>query len=410
MEQQIGVIIVAGGGGTRMGGSRPKQFMMLGGLPVLAHTINNFAGALPGAEIVVVLPAEHADFWKDFAARFDIAAHTVTTGGDERFHSVKNGLKALKRDPELIAVQDGVRPLASHGMIRRAVAAAAEHGTAIPVVEAVDSYRETDGTASRIADRRRLRIVQTPQVFRADILRRAYEAEYRPEFTDDASVVEQAGEAVFLCEGERTNLKITTPKIWSSPRRCWPGAKRQRRIRMEKTYKYRFSRRAIYWTLVYLVVFVLLGWLLYHLYEGGYLSAWFTSFIVALIALMSLSIPRRIVVTDEKVEVRCLLDITEIRRDEIASVRRVDPRRMKWFFPVFGGCGFFGYYGHFLDLRRFERVKLYASEWKNFVEITDIYEDRLYVSCSDADRLVEELMPPGGNRPAEDDEEEEQAQ
>ncbi len=163
---------------------------------------------------------------------------------------------------------------------------------------------------------------------------------------------------------------------------------------MEKTYKYRFSRRAIYWTLVYLVVFVLLGWLLYHLYEGGYLSAWFTSFIVALIALMSLSIPRRIVVTDEKVEVRCLLDITEIRRDEIASVRRVDPRRMKWFFPVFGGCGFFGYYGHFLDLRRFERVKLYASEWKNFVEITDIYEDRLYVSCSDAGRLVEELMPP----------------
>ena len=81
---------------------------------------------------------------------------------------------------------------------------------------------------------------------------------------------------------------------------------------MEKTYKYRFSRRAIYWTLVYLVVFVLLGWLLYHLYEGGYLSAWFTSFIVALIALMSLSIPRRIVVTDEKGEVRCLLDITEI--------------------------------------------------------------------------------------------------
>ena len=212
MEQQIGVIIVAGGGGTRMGGSRPKQFTMLGGLPVLAHTINNFAGALPGAEIVVVLPAAHADFWKDFAARFDIAAHTVTTGGDERFHSVKNGLKALKRDPELIAVQDGVRPLASHGMIRRAVAAAAEHGTAIPVVEAVDSYRETDGTASRIADRRRLRIVQTPQVFRADLLRRAYEAEYRPEFTDDASVVEQAGEAVFLCEGERTNLKITTPE------------------------------------------------------------------------------------------------------------------------------------------------------------------------------------------------------
>lgn len=114
---------------------------------------------------------------------------------------------------------------------------------------------------------------------------------------------------------------------------------------MPSIYKYRFDRHTIYWTLVYLVVFILLGGLLYHLYEGGYLSAWFTSFIVALIALMSLSIPRRIVVSDEKVEIRCLLDITEIRRDEIASVRRVDARRMQWFVPIFGGCGFFGYYG-----------------------------------------------------------------
>ena len=214
MEQQIGVIIVAGGGGTRMGGSRPKQFMMLGGLPVLAHTINNFAGALPGAEIVVVLPAEHADFWKDFAARFDIAAHTVTTGGDERFHSVKNGLKALKHDPELIAVQDGVRPLASHSMIRRAVAAAAEHGTAIPVIEAVDSYRETDGTASRIVDRRRLRIVQTPQVFRKDLLRRALTsaAERGYSFTDDCAAVESLGTIVKATHGSYQNIKITTPE------------------------------------------------------------------------------------------------------------------------------------------------------------------------------------------------------
>ena len=174
---------------------------------------------------------------------------------------------------------------------------------------------------------------------------------------------------------------------------------------MPSIYKYRFDRHTIYWTLVYLVVFILLGWLLYHLYEGGYLSAWFTSFIVALIALMSLSIPRRIVVSDEKVEIRCLLDITEIRRDEIASVRRVDARRMQWFVPIFGGCGFFGYYGHFIDLRRLERVRLYASEWRNFVEIVDIYEDRLYVSCADADRLVAELTPPGGNRPDEEDDE-----
>lgn len=153
---------------------------------------------------------------------------------------------------------------------------------------------------------------------------------------------------------------------------------------------------------------MLLGWLLYHLYEGGYLSAWFTSFIVALIALMALSIPRKIVVMDDRVEIRCLLDITEIRRNEIASVRRVENRRMKWFLPIFGGYGFFGYYGHFLDLRRLDRVRIYASEWRNFVEITDIYEDRLYVSCTEADRLVAELMPPGGNRLDEEEEEEEE--
>ena len=170
-------------------------------------------------------------------------------------------------------------------------------------------------------------------------------------------------------------------------------------------YKYRFGRAAYYRAAVYLALFGLLGWWLYHLYEGGYISAWFTSFIVAIIALMALSIPRKIVVTENRMEIRCLLDITEVRRDEIASVRRVEPRRMKWFIPIFGGYGFFGYYGHFLDLRHFDRVRLYASEWKNFVEITDIYEERLYVSCADADRLVAELTPPGGNRPDEEEEE-----
>ena len=177
---------------------------------------------------------------------------------------------------------------------------------------------------------------------------------------------------------------------------------------IQSSYKYRFDRRTIYWTVVHLVVFVLLGVALYVLYEGGYLSAWFTSFIGALIALMALSIPRKIVVTDQTLEIRCLLDITEIRRDEIASVRRVDTRQMKWLVPIFGGCGFFGYYGHFLDLRRLDRVRIYASKWSNFVEIKDIYEDRLYVSCDDADRLVAELTPPGGNRPDEEDDDEEE--
>lgn len=175
------------------------------------------------------------------------------------------------------------------------------------------------------------------------------------------------------------------------------------RQQMEHIYKYRFDRRTLYWTLVHLAIFALLGGLLYHLYEGGYLSAWFTSFIVALIALMGLSIPRKIVVTEEKIEVRCLLDITEIRRGEIASVRRIETGRMKWFIPVFGSCGFFGYYGYFLDLKRFELVRLYATQWRNFVEIVDIYEERLYVSCTEADALTAELTPEGGNRPEEED-------
>lgn len=195
-----------------MGGPVPKQFRLLAGKPVLARTIAQFAAALPGAQIVVALPAEHTAFWRDLAARFDVPEHTVVTGGTERFHSVRNALAAIAPDTEMVAVQDGVRPLGSAALIRRVVDAGAQHGAAIPVVEVVDSLRETDGTASRPVDRSRLRAVQTPQAFRAEILRRAYRAEYSPEFTDDASVVERSGEPVFLCQGERANLKITTPE------------------------------------------------------------------------------------------------------------------------------------------------------------------------------------------------------
>ena len=209
--ERTGVIIVAGGSGSRAGGARPKQFRFLGGMPVLARTINTFAAALPGAEIVAVLPEQHIGFWKNLSARFDVAEHKIAAGGAERFHSVRNGLAALTSDPGLIAVQDGVRPLGSVAMIRRVAEAAAKHGAAIPVVEPVDSFRETDGAASQIIDRRLLRIVQTPQIFRAEVLRRAYESEYRAEFTDDASVVEAVGQAVCLAEGERENLKLTTP-------------------------------------------------------------------------------------------------------------------------------------------------------------------------------------------------------
>lgn len=216
--ERTGVIIVAGGSGTRCGGTLPKQFALLGGMPVLARTINVCAEALPGAEIVVVLPERYTAFWTDFAARFDVAKHHTATGAAERFDSVRRGIEALRSDPELIAVQDGVRPLASVGMIRRVAADAAHYGAAIPVIAAVDSLREVEAdaegriTASHIVDRRRFRSVQTPQIFRAELLRKAYDRPYRADFTDDASVVEAAGGSIHLSEGERSNLKITTPE------------------------------------------------------------------------------------------------------------------------------------------------------------------------------------------------------
>ena len=177
----------------------------------MARTINAFRKALPAARIVVVLPAEYIEFWKNYSARFDVAKHSVIEGGKERFHSVKNGIEALSDAVDLIAVQDGVRPFASKEMILRAVACAAENGSAIPVVKAVDSYRAIDGEESKIIDRTPLRLVQTPQIFSAPILRAAYDTEFRTEFTDDASVVEYSGERISLCEGEHTNIKITTP-------------------------------------------------------------------------------------------------------------------------------------------------------------------------------------------------------
>lgn len=208
---EIGVIIVAGGAGRRMGGALPKQFMMLEQQPILARSINRIHEALPKAEIVVVLPAEHVELWRNMAARFDVARHKIAIGGKERFHSVKSGLAALSDGVRTIAVHDAVRPLASKKLIIRLVLATEKHDAVIPVVAPADSYRLVEGEDSRIIDRSTLRMVQTPQLFRAEALRKAYEQEFSESFTDDASVVEAAGYKVTLEEGERENFKITTP-------------------------------------------------------------------------------------------------------------------------------------------------------------------------------------------------------
>lgn len=194
-----------------MGGALPKQFMILDGMPIVARTINTFAEALPGSDIVVVLPEEHIAMWKNLASRFEVAEHRCVAGGKERFHSVKAGIEALGNDVEYIAIHDGVRTLATKRLIIRAMLATEEHKAVIPVIEVMDSYRQVVNAESRIIDRSTLRIVQTPQIFEAALLRRAYEQKYDARFTDDASVVEAMGVNIALVEGERSNIKITTP-------------------------------------------------------------------------------------------------------------------------------------------------------------------------------------------------------
>lgn len=157
---------------------------------------------------------------------------------------------------------------------------------------------------------------------------------------------------------------------------------------MKRSFEYKTDRRTVIRTVLLCVLFVVIAVALVFLYKGGYLSAWFTSVIIALVALMTLSIPRRIVLLDHTLEIQCILDITEINIREIASVRRVDRRRMRWIVPLLGGIGFFGYYGKYFDLKEFDTVNMYASEWNNFVEITDIYDSRTYVSCREADELI----------------------
>lgn len=156
-------------------------------------------------------------------------------------------------------------------------------------------------------------------------------------------------------------------------------------------YNFNFGRRTYYWTLLYIVCVSLLGVALYKLYDGGFVSAWFASFVMALLLLMALSIPRKIIVDNKTFAIHSLLDLTEIGIDQIISIRKISPRQLKWTLPIFGSYGFFGFYGHYFDFWNFRRVKIYASEWRYLVEIVDVYEDYYYISCRSRDLLINEL-------------------
>jgi 2-C-methyl-D-erythritol 4-phosphate cytidylyltransferase len=206
------VIIVAGGRGKRMGRDLPKQFIPLHGRPVLMHTVEVFHRWNPAAALVLVLPAAHQDYWRMLCRELRCEApHRIVTGGETRFHSVRNGLQETG-DCEIVGIHDGVRPLVAPEVIEACFVAAQQRGAAIPAIPVAESIREQDGEGgSRPADRDRFCIVQTPQVFRRDWLTEAYRQPCCPHFTDDATVVEATGKTIFLVPGNRENIKITTP-------------------------------------------------------------------------------------------------------------------------------------------------------------------------------------------------------
>ena len=204
------VLIVAGGKGLRMGSDLPKQFLPIGGKPVLMHTIEAFHHFDRTMKIILVLPQEQQTYWQELCAKHSfVIEHTVVDGGETRFHSVKNGLACVNSG--LVGVHDGVRPFVSPEVIKRCYELAAIKKAVIPVIDVVETVRHITETGSETVSRNDYKLVQTPQVFDAELLKQAYAQEYTPFFTDDASVVEAMGIPVCLVEGNRENIKITTP-------------------------------------------------------------------------------------------------------------------------------------------------------------------------------------------------------
>ena len=207
------IIIVAGGKGLRMGAEIPKQFLILNDKPVLMHTIDAFYNYDPSIKIILVLPEEQQDYWTELCEKFDFKInHQTVSGGETRFHSVRNGLSIAPEKDVIIGIHDGVRPLVSKDVISRCFDKAAEKGVAFPVVPVVETLRKKTGTGSIIVNRADYCLVQTPQVFNSEIIKKAYQQDFSDKFTDDVSVVESLNEyPIYEVEGASENIKITTP-------------------------------------------------------------------------------------------------------------------------------------------------------------------------------------------------------
>ena len=205
------VIIVAGGSGSRMGTEIPKQFLELRGKPVLMHTIQVFHDFDPENRIILVLPEDQQQLWKGLCLKYSFSLlHQVVSGGKTRFHSVQSGLSQID-DEGIVFIHDGVRPLVSLETLGRCLETAQKCGNAIPVLPVTESLRKQEGNHNISVDRSQYFSVQTPQTFRSKQILEAFQQDFDPAFTDDASVVEKAGFPIFMVDGNRKNIKITTP-------------------------------------------------------------------------------------------------------------------------------------------------------------------------------------------------------
>jgi len=204
------ILIVAAGDGSRVGSSIPKQFLLLGGKPILFHTINSFL-FLDDVEFTIVVSSNYVDYWKNLCSSygFDIP-HNIVEGGPTRFHSVISGLKNIP-EKSIVLIHDAARPFASEETITRVLKLAINKGNGIPAIPITDSIREVDGINNKVANRNNLKAMQTPQGFNSSLIKKAYKQNYNPEFTDDASVLESAGYKINIVDGNPENIKISNP-------------------------------------------------------------------------------------------------------------------------------------------------------------------------------------------------------
>ncbi len=205
-------IIVAGGKGTRMGASKPKQYLPIAGKPVLMHTLEVFQKLDDAIKLILVLPESDFDFWNGLCAEYNFQIpHQLVAGGNSRFQSVRNGLDAITEKGGLVAIHDGVRPFVKPEVIASSFEVAAKSGSAIAVVALKDSIRKlTEDGKSFFEERHYFRLVQTPQTFQVEKIKKAFEVTELQQFTDDATVYEHQGWQVTLISGNPENIKLTT--------------------------------------------------------------------------------------------------------------------------------------------------------------------------------------------------------